>query len=318
VPRSCHLGAAGAALLALALPASAGAAYAPKLAVKIDPATPGTPPAVTSTVTQASGETPNKTVKVSFPAGFTAPYGTAIVGTCSADQESQHACPDDSKIGAAHATASVFGLPVQLDGTVHYGGVVNNSKIKLIVFLDNAMFNQHQRVEGFVSVRAADGGFDTVFDALPNTLTTNFTLALDGAPHSLVVNPTKCGDYTFNAAFTSQQGEQATSSSTVTISGCVPPKLVLSPLDLAPERPRAGKGTTLTYQLSEDADVIVTVKHGGKQVQRSGLSGHAGVNRLRRLGRTLHAGRYVVRVAATTRDRRFASQKATLVVRKHH
>lgn len=303
-------------MLALALPAVAHAAYAPQLKVTIDPSTPSTPPAVTSTVTQATGETPNKTVKVAFPAGFTAPFGGVTVSTCSADQEQARACPDTAKVGAAHATASVIAIPVQLDGSVYYGGVVDN-KIKLIVFLDNAMLNQHQTVEGFVSVRPTDGGFDTVFDNLPNTLTTSFTLALDGAPRSLVVNPVKCGDYAFAGSFTSQKGEQATSSSTVTISGCKPPKLVMSPLDLSPERPRARHGgTTLTFGLTDAAAVTITTKHGGRLVSTKRVAGIDGTNRLRHFGRKLHRGTYKLKVVARTTDGRIAARRATLRVRR--
>ena len=316
MPRSSHLAAAFAAALLL-VPAAAHAAYAPKLDVKIDPATPSTPPAITSTITQAAGETASKTVRVSFPAGFTAPNPPVMVDICTAEQEAARACPEGSQIGKANATASVIALPVQLTGTVHYGGVVDN-KIHLIVFLDNAMLNQHVTVDGFVEVRPTDFGFDTVFDGLPDQLTTSFTLALDGAPRSLAVNPVKCGDYDFAGAFTSQKGEQATSSSTVTISGCKTPPLVLSPLDLAPERPRAGRGATLTYNLSEDSAVIVTVKRkrGGKQVQRLTVAGHTGANSVKRVGRKLKAGSYVVRVIATAPDGRVAGQRITLTIRK--
>ena len=316
MPRSSHLAAATAAALLL-VPGAAHAAYAPKLDVKIDPSTASTPPAITSTITQAGGETPSKTVRVSFPAGFTAPNPPVMVEVCTAQQEQARACPEGSQIGKANATASVIALPVALTGTVHYGGVQNN-KIHLIVFLDNAMLNQHVTVDGFVEVRPTDFGFDTVFDNLPNTLTTSFTLALDGAPRSLAVNPVKCGDYAFAGAFTSQQGEQATSSSTVTVSGCKTPALVLSPPDLSPERPRAGRGATLRFQLSEDAAVIVTVKkqRGGKQVQRFPWPGRKGANTIGRLGRKLKPGRYVVRVIATAPDGRVAGQKLTLVVRK--
>ena len=311
MPRLPHLAAVA---LVLAVPATASAAYAPKLDVKIDPTTPSTPPAITSTITQANGETASKTVKVSFPAGFTAPSTPVTVGICTAAQEQQRACPAESQIGKASATASVIALPVQLTGTVHYGGVVDN-KIKLIVFLNNDMLGQHVTVDGFVSVRPTDGGFDTVFDNLPNTLTTSFTLALDGAPHSLAVNPVKCGDYQFTAAFTSQNGEQANGSSTVTISGCKTPALVMSPLDLLPERPRAGRGTTLSFRLSEPARVLVTVRRS-RFVKRLALAGHVGVNTVRRLGRAFHPGRYSVSVLATAPDGRTAAHKATLIVRK--
>src|SRR3954471_13783107 len=75
--------------LLLVLPAAAQAAYAPKLAVKIDPATPNQPVSIVSTITQASGETPNKTVKVSFPAGYTTNLSTATI--CTPEQEAARA-----------------------------------------------------------------------------------------------------------------------------------------------------------------------------------------------------------------------------------
>src|SRR5207237_814090 len=65
----------GAALIALS-PGAAQAAYAPKLAVTLDPATYKANPALTSVVTQASGETASKTVQVQFPRGF----GPALMG----------------------------------------------------------------------------------------------------------------------------------------------------------------------------------------------------------------------------------------------
>jgi hypothetical protein len=314
VPRPSHLAAAAVAALALAVPAQAVAAYAPQLSVKIEPTTPSTPPAVTSTITQANGETASKTVKVSFPAGFSLPTESSVV-PCNAQQEQQRACPDSSKIGDAHATASVVALPVQLDGHVYYGEPVG-SKIKLIVFLDNDMLNQHITVEGLVTIRDIDGGFDTVFDNLPNTLTTSFTLALDGGSHSLIVNPTKCGDYTFAGSFTSQNGEQATSSSKVTITGCQPPKLFMSPLDFSPSRARSTRGTTLSFSLSEPAAATITVKRAGRLVATKHLAGVMGNNSVKRFGRRLRPGRYAVKLVATTADGRTTAHSATLVIRR--
>src|SRR3954454_11736216 len=104
LPRSSALAALALAVLA----GPAGATYAPKLAIKIDPATPGQPISIVSTITQADGETPNKTVKVSFPAGYTA--NQPKVAICTQQQQDARACPDNSKIGDAKATASVLGL----------------------------------------------------------------------------------------------------------------------------------------------------------------------------------------------------------------
>jgi hypothetical protein len=307
------------AVAALAAPAAAHAAYAPQLQVKIDPTTPGTPPAITSTILQKVGETPNKTVRVSFPAGFTAPNKAVTVPICSQDQENARACPAESRIGASNATASLLGLPVKLDGSVFYGGPTSTG-IKLIVFLDNQSLNQHVTVEGLITIRKADAGFDVTFDNLPNTLTTSFTLALDGAPRSLAVNPIKCGDFPFKAAFTSQKGETGTSSSSVTVAGCTPPKLILSPPDLEPSRLVAGakRGATLTFSVSQAAQVVVTVKKaGGTRVAEVKVAARQGTNRVRGLGAKLtKPGRYAVSVVATAPDGQTAAREMTLTVAK--
>ena len=69
----------------LALSGSASAAYAPKLQISLDPATAGAPPAITSVVTQASGETASKTVTVSFPVGFGPQLGAKVNSCQQAD-----------------------------------------------------------------------------------------------------------------------------------------------------------------------------------------------------------------------------------------
>jgi hypothetical protein len=315
-PGACarsHLAAAITAAL-LAFPAVSTAAYAPKLDVKIDPTTPNTQPAVTSVITQAAGETANKTVKVAFPAGFALPQESTIT-PCTNEQEQARACPEGSKIGAAHATAPVLALPVQLDGTVNYGEPVG-SKIKLIVFLDNAMLNQHLTIEGFVTIRDIDGGFDTTFDGLPNQETTSFTLALDGGTRSLLINPAKCGDYVFKGSFVSQNGEQATSDSTVTVSGCKPAPLFMSPVDLTPTHARRSRGTTLDFNLSEPAAVVITVKRAKRRVATKQLAGVTGTNTLKHFGRRYKPGKYSVKVVATSSDGQIVAHRATLTIKR--
>jgi hypothetical protein len=299
----------------------ATAAYAPKLDVKIDPATPSQPVAITSVITQAGGETPNKTVKVSFPAGF----GTnpaAKIGSCTPEQEAARACPEDTKIGDAKATAAVGGaVPLDLSGPVHYGGPQPDSTIKIIVFLSDSLNLQPQPpIEGFVSVRKTDNGFDTLFDNLPNTLTTNFTLAFSGANLALTQTPAKCGTYTFKAQFTSQNGEQTTGSSDTKISGCIPTPPRMGQIGFTAEKVRPGKSTTIDFTLSEDASVVVDVKARAKHRKRlltRALAGKQGTNELRiKVPRKAKAGRYKVTVTATDEDGLKAARAATFTVRK--
>jgi hypothetical protein len=314
--RSISVAVAGLCVLA----GPAAAAYAPKLDVKIDPATPSHPVAITSVITQAAGETPNKTVKVSFPAGFgTNP--SAKIGSCTPDQEAARACPENTKIGDAKATASIFGVPVDLAGPVHYGGPQPNSTIKIIVFLEDALHTQPQTIEGFVSVRKTDNGFDTLFDNLPNTLTTSFTLAFSGANLALTQTPAKCGTYTFNAQFTSQNGEQATGSSDTKVSGCIPTAPRMGSIGFTAEKVRPGKSTTIDFTLSEDASVVVDVKarkkHGKRLLRQRTLAGKQGTNELRlKIPRKAKPGRYKVTVTATDDEGLHAARGATFTVRK--
>jgi len=303
-----------AALVALALvPASAQAAYAPKLSVQIDPTTPRAAPAVTSTITQASGETASKTVKVAFPKGFSPPTTAVQLQTCTADQEANRACPPETKMGDAQADASPGG---HFTGTVNYGGFVNG-KTKLIVFLSDGISLFDQTIEGFVEI--TPNGFVTTFDNLPNVLTTSFVLKLDGAPRSLLTNPATCGDYTFSADFTSQKGEKASSSSPVQITDCPLPPLRIESVRLAHRKIRRGRTTTLRISLSEPASVVVRVlRPGGGRLKTYTLDGRAGANRLRGIGKRLRAGRYRVEVRAITADgRRATTRRVTLrIVRR--
>src|SRR3954471_16075139 len=189
----------------LALTGTASAAFAPKLQITLDPPTAGKPPAITSVVSQQAGETASKTVKVSFPVGFGPQLG-AKVNSCSSADEANQACPPDTQLGTAKASATVLGLPAEFTGTVHLAGV-QGARFRLVIFLHSATFGD-QKIVGQAANRP-DGGYDTTFDNLPDVLVTHFELNLAGGEKALLQNPSKCGNYVFNAAFTSQKDEQA-------------------------------------------------------------------------------------------------------------
>src|SRR4051794_9122352 len=276
----------------LALSAPASAAYAPKLQIALDPATASKPPAITSVVTQQAGETPSKTVKVSFPVGFSPQLG-AKVDSCQPADEDNGSCPPSTQLGTAHADASVLGLPAAFDGTVHLAGV-QGARFRLVIFLHNPTFGD-QKIVGSAAVRP-DGGYDTTFDNLPDILVTSFRLALAGGEKALLQNPSTCGTFVFHAAFTSQQDEQAAADFPVDITGCAPkaPRpLVLSGVKLA-------RDGSVRFTLSAPAKGAVTIKRAGRKVAARAYSGRAGANRVRT--RRLRPGRYVVAITATGVD----------------
>src|SRR3954451_5737720 len=197
------------AALAVASPASA--AYAPQFAFKLDPPTANTPSTISSTVTQAAGETPTKTATITLPPGFTPNPGNTLA-TCTAAQEATLACPAESQMGSL--AASVLGL--NLTGPVFFGGV-SGTAFRLIAVLDPT--GLQQKLIG-ISQLQSNGTITTVFDNLPPILATAFTLVLDGGSKALVKTPSKCGSYPVNAAFVSQTGETSNATAPLDVTGC--------------------------------------------------------------------------------------------------
>src|SRR4051812_16781931 len=295
--------AASSAVLVAAAPAPA--AYAPQFSFKIDPATANTAASITSTVTQAIGETASKTVTVTLPPGFTPNPGNKL-GVCSADLEAALACPPESKMGSASATVSAFGLTPTLSGPVFFGGPSGRSFRLIVVLADPAIGNQ--KLVG-ISTLENDGSIQTVFDNLPPFLATVFTLTLDGGEKSLLKTPAKCGTLPVSAAFVSQTGETATGSAPTAITGCgaagtAPGTTGSTTGSTSPSAPALRVGAaklartgTVTFTLSAPARVTVTVTRAGRRVAAKQLTGKRGTNRVR-LGRRVRAGRYRVALAA--------------------
>ncbi len=288
----------------LALAAPASAAYAPQLAVKIDPATPSTPAAISTTVTQQTGETASKTVVVNFPVGFSANLDVKVA-TCSQSDADAFNCPAASQLGAATATASVVVVPLNLTGGVYYGGVDAKTRIHLIVIL-NGDPRGPTKIDGFVKINP-DGSFTSTFDNLPNVLTTSFTLSLNGGvDKALSLTPDTCGTFTFAGAFTSQNGETAKSSAPVQITGCTPTKLEIVNLALS----RTG---TAVFNLTAPGPGKVTISKAGRKVVSKSFTGREGVNTVKTRHK-LKPGTYVLRVSATSADGQKVSAHRTIHV----
>ena len=309
--------AATATALVCAGPASA--AYAPQFSISVSPATPSSAAAITSTITQADGETPSKTVTVVLPPGFT-PSGYNTLGVCSTFEEAAGTCPAASQMGNASATIVAFGLVRMLSGPVYFGGpAATPGSFRLIAVLVDPALGP-QTLDGTSTLRS-DGSVATVFDNLPNFLATAFTLALDGGTRALLTTPAACGTYPVTAAFVSQTGEQASGSAPVTIGGC------LATTGAAPSAPAVAPGELLrvgaarltragvaSFTLSAPAKVTVTVTRAGRRVGRRTVAGHAGANRAK-VARRLRAGRYVVSLSAVDAAGRTVTRRTTLRVR---
>jgi hypothetical protein len=290
----------------LALAGSASATYAPKLAVSIDPATPRSAVAITTTVTQAADETASKTVSVKFPDD----WGTVKNQlTACTDADAQTAkCPDSSRMGSAEARNPLLGT---LSGPVNLGQVKGGT-FKIWVYLNNAVL--HQIVQGVVEINA-QGQFQSTFDGLPDVLTTFFQLKLDGPPRSLAQTGFGCGDRLFGADFTSQKGEKASATAAVTISGCPDRPPIVSGITLSKVLP--AKGAKLAFGMDVPAEVVVTVVKKGvaKPLQSVNLAGRQGTNKLKGIGKGLKKGKYRLIIKATDSGGQVRTKKLSFRVR---
>lgn len=279
-----------AVLCLLATAPAALAAYAPKLQIKVDPATPKTPAALTSTITQASGETANKTVVVTFPTGFTVNANNKVT-PCTAAQQQSDSCPPESQVGQATAQTAIGSLT----GPVYFES--DSGALALVVYLKGFGGLVNQKLVG--NIGFAGGRLQTTFDNLPNTQTTSFELALQGGDKALSLTPTTCGQSTFDASFTSQNDEKASGQASVDIEGCASTPVV-SQVSVSPRKfrsvrkfsdtQRAGYGATVSWTLSEatNGTRITVQKRVKKHWKRAGSfigTGDAGANHVKWDGR---------------------------------
>jgi hypothetical protein len=202
---SAFLAAVAVALLA---PTVAHASFAPRLSLRVDPATPRAVPAVEATLLESAGDTPPRRFTLSFPAGFGLkhPHG---VQTCSARQKRARACRRASEIGSVElVTAS----GARLRGTLNLARQGSQRAIVALV-RGGISFTGHARL-------GPDGGPQVTLDGLPNLALASLTVRFTGGGRGLVQAPGRCGAQTVAGLFTSQLGELAIGLGAVQIAGC--------------------------------------------------------------------------------------------------
>lgn len=292
---------AAAAVLALALPAAARAAYDPYLTIGVDPATPSSPTAVTGIVQQQPGESATASQRVRYPPSFGF-NPTFDVQPCPAAAERGGSCPDFSVIGSAAAQTSLG----EFAGTVHL-----TEDYRLVVFM-RGFGVVTQKVEGRFLVHP-DGSVETVMENLPNVQSTSQRVALLGGSRSLVLTPRTCGPHVVTAVFTSHDGETVERTAPITISGCdTRPRFLVASAAPARVRQRSAR-TSLSWRLT-DAGTATEISIG--RLIRSGrfdrvrrvlslkAGARDGLNRaavdLRRGGKPLPAGDYLAHLTAVS------------------
>ncbi len=298
-----------AALVAVAAaPTTAHAAYAPKIAVTINPTNkPDSFVALTSVVSQASDEEPTKSARVHFPPGVSISIDQlGRTESCSPAQRDAETCPAGSRLGTATADTDV--------GTLT-GGVFLGQASTIYIFLKNptlALLGKEPKPITAHTEFRPDGGTDTVLDDLPTDITaTRFELALDGPPRSIIKSPEICGPYTFSGDFVSKSGVKASSSTSVTFTNCPPAAPALSKVKLSRRSVRVGSNVAISYVLSRAAQVEVTVRRSGKRkiLSRHRFADGDGASRVRVITRRLTVGNYIVAVKATADGKSASSSR---------
>ena len=203
---------AAAALVGLAAalcPATAVAAYAPRLEARVDPPTPNTSAALTTTLRQEPGESANRTQVIRFPRELRFNPSFAVAG-CRREEEDAGACPESSRIGTASAETELgpFSGPVYL-----------TDDFRTVIFLRGFGGVVESKIVGVIRV-AADGSFETVLDDLPAVRSTFAQVRLEAGPRSLILTPARCGTYPVSGRFTSHNDETAASETAIEITGC--------------------------------------------------------------------------------------------------
>lgn len=198
----------GASLL-LASPSIALATYAPALSVTFQPPTAATAPAVIETLTNQPGDTPSKTIRIHYPPQFGFNPNFGVTG-CPPAAEHSDSCPADSQIGSASAETTLG----------HFSGPVYfTPDYRILIYLRGVAGVVQSKFVGYFQ-DAPDGGFDAVLDNLPDVPSSSSSIRIEGGARSSLLTPAACGSYPIVGHFTSQNGEQATSTATVQISGC--------------------------------------------------------------------------------------------------
>lgn len=265
------------------------AAYTPIPKIELSDHGPGQAPAITSSLTQPSGQSASKTISAQFPPEFTYNPGFRVPG-CSPEDEKNATCPDDTKLGTIDVTTP-FGSA---------SGPVNlMADLRLVGFLSAYLGAIQERVVGTIFV-SDKGGAEVVFDNLPNIPVTASKIALDGGPKGALVTPRRCRTYQVKAHLVSHDGDVVDQALPVAVDGC-PAALTLTHARLT--------GRVLRWKTSEPARTNVTLLRRGVTDWGEAISGHTNAAMMRLPG--LPAGTYRAVLRAVAADGR-ASPARTL------
>lgn len=298
---------------AAAAPATAHAAYAPRVEIALSGTTPGGATGMRSTLLQAQGEEATRSVEATLPGAFGFNSGLTATG-CPPAAEQAARCPEASRIGTLDAQSPF--------GSAH-GSLFLTTDFRLHGVVDAYGGLFRFVVTGVMRVLPGQA-IVVRFDDLPPIPTTRMSLAIDSGARSPLALPRVCGTHEVAVRLESHGGTARTSTQAVTVGGCR--ALTPAPLALRLDRRRipAGGATTLRWRVrgavSHTTVSLLHLEHGRwYDLGARRVRARPGANALRVgprwRGRVLRTGAHRLEVATVGPDgRRSVTLRADLRV----
>lgn len=264
--------------------------FAPVVAIDLSTPAPKAVPAITATVTQATGESTIATLGVEFPRAFGYNEGFTAA-RCQPVEEAAEACPEASRIGTVSATSPI--APAE-------GSVYITDDFRIVAFAEALGGLISIKVDGAVTVAPA-GGFAITFSGLPDLPLSSVKLALDAGNRGVLKSPARCATYTLPVQFTAHDGSAATAAPEVAIAGCAPP---------APVRAVTARKGIVTWKVAAGTQATrLTLKRGSRTVSTRRVVG------TQTAFKGLDAGRYRVTLRALAAGLSSRPSSATFRIR---
>jgi hypothetical protein len=165
--------------------------------IDIDAAVPQTQSPTTPTASQI------RSLTVTLPQGFSVNPSAADGKSSCADVQGAFGtrgpahCPEESKIGTLTVDSSA--LPGPIDGAIYLGEPLPEDKYRIFLVADG--YSTHVKLAGSVHLDSKTGQVVTIFNDLPQTPFSRFTMHFFGAERGLLATPERCGTYPVKSEF---------------------------------------------------------------------------------------------------------------------
>ncbi len=157
-----------------------------------------------------------RAVTVTFPEGFSINPNAADGKTTCSDAEARFGtpeeaqCPAHSKVGTLSLLSSA--LPEAIPGGIYLGDPKPGDRYRVIVTADG--YGTHIKLPSSVKLDPRTGKLTAIFENLPQSPLSEFSMHFFGSERGLLATPAHCGTFAVNSEFTPWDADLASQSST--------------------------------------------------------------------------------------------------------